>query len=407
MTEMALFNYIAVDHAGRQVKGTADAQDERTLAASLRSTGFYLMEARKQRPAQSSLFSNFPGRKKVSQAEAAAFTSQLSSLLDAGVPLDRAVSILAGLAESVGLRDILGDLLKGIQGGRSFADCLAKHPDAFNEIYINTVRAGEAGGGLSSALKRMSEHLDEAARVRDEVTSALVYPLILAILGGGAVMFMMLFVVPRFAVVFEDLGGAVPAPARLLMAASNVTAGYFWTVPVLAALFWAGLKRLKNTPAGRLRHDAVMLRVPFVGPVLRKSAIARFSRTLGTLLQSGIQILDAIALSAKACGNSSLEKELSAVTDGVRKGRGVAAPIAESGAFPRLAAHMLTVGEETGRLDEVFLKLASGYEHEVKTALKRLMSALEPAIIILMALVIGSIVISLLLAVFSLNDIPV
>lgn len=404
---MALFNYIALDHAGRQVKGTQDAPDERSLASSLRSGGFYLMEARRQGAASASGLGSFlKGRKRATSTEVAAFTSQLSSLIEAGVPLDRAVSILAGLADGEGIKNVLNDLLKGIQGGRSFADCLAGHPGLFSGIYVNTVRAGEAGGGLGFALKRMSEYLDESARVKDDVTSALVYPLILTILGGGAVLFMMLFVVPRFAVVFEDLGGAVPAPARLLLGASRLTTDFFWTVPLAGALLWAGIRKIKGTPSGRLKLDALLLKLPAIGPVLRKSAIARFSRTLGTLLQSGIQILEAIALSAKACGNSALEKELSPVMDGVRKGRGVALPIAESGAFPKLAVHMLTVGEETGKLDEMFLKLASGYEHEVKTALKRLMSALEPAIIIVMALVIGSIVISLLLAVFSLNDIP-
>lgn len=402
---MALFNYIALDHAGRQVKGTLDAADERSLAASLRSTGFYLMEARRQGTSKGGF--DFRKGKKVTPSGVAAFTSQLSNLIEAGVPLDRAISILAGLAEGEGLRNVLNDLLKGIQGGRSFADCLASHPGVFSGIYVNTVRAGEAGGGLGAALGMMSEYLDEAAKVKDDFTSALVYPMILTILGGGAVLFMILFVVPRFAAVFEDLGGAVPVPARILLASSRLVSDFFWTLPVAAGAFWIGLKKMKGSPAGRLKLDAFLLKVPAIGPVLRKSAIARFSRTLGTLLQSGIQILDAIALSAKAAGNSALEKELSPVMDGVRKGRGVALPIAESGAFPKLAVHMLTVGEETGKLDEMFLKLASGYEHDVKTALKRLMSALEPAIIIIMALVIGSIVISLLLAVFSLNDIPV
>lgn len=403
---MAIFNYIAVDNSGRHVKGTLDAPDERALAAKLRSTGVYLMEVRKEGAREkNSLKGLITGRSKAGQAEVAAFTHQLTSLLQAGLPLDRAVSILAGLAEREGMKELLDGILKGIQGGRSFADCLAKHPEAFPEIYVNTVRAGEAGGGLDLALERMSAHIEESARIRDEVASALVYPLILFILGGGAVLFLLIFVVPRFAAVFEDLGGAVPAPARLLMATSHLVSHYFWVLPIAGAGLWAGLKRVGSTPEGRLKLDSLILRLPAIGPVLRKSAIARFSRTLGTLLQSGIQILEALALSAKASGNTSLEKELGPVMDGVRKGRGVAQPMAESGAFPKLAVHMLTVGEETGRLDEMLLKLAGSYEHEVKTSLKRLMSAMEPAIIMLMALVVGFIVISLLLAVFSLNDI--
>ena len=401
---MASFNYTAVDHSGRQVKGTLDAPNEKALAVRLRSMGVFLMEVKRE-AGKSGGFRLFQRRSKVTAAEVAAFTHQLSSLLESGVPLDKAVSILAGLAEGPGLRELLGGILKGIQGGKSFADCLAGHTGAFADIYVNTVRAGEAGGGLDRSLARMSSYLEDSARIRDEVTSALIYPLILAVLGGGAVIFMLMFVVPRFAAVFEDLGGAVPAPARVLMAASHITSHYFWIVPVLSAVLWALVKKFGNTPAGRLKLDGLKLKVPAIGPVLRNSAIARFSRTLGTLLQSGIQILDALALSARATGNRALEKELQPVMDGVRKGRGVAQPIAESGAFPKLAVHMLTVGEETGRLDEMLLKLASSCEHEVKTALKRLMAALEPAIIMLMALVVGFIVISLLLAVFSLNDI--
>lgn len=404
---MAIFNYIAVDASGRQVRGTQDARDERALASELRSAGFYLMEARKGKAAEKDgLKAILPGRSRVSSAEVAAFTHQLSSLIEAGVPLDRALHILGGLAENRLMKELLNDVLKGIQGGRSFADCLERHANVFPEIYVNTVRAGEAGGGLGSSLERMNSYLEDGARIKDEVTSALIYPLILVVLGGGAVIFLLLFVVPRFAAVFEDLGGAVPAPARLLMSASHLTSHYFWVVPIIAAGIWAAAKKMRSTPAGRTRLDGLVFKVPAIGPVLRKSAIARFSRTLGTLLQSGIQILDALSLASRASGNSALENELAPVIDGVKKGKGVAQPIADSGAFPGLAVHMLTVGEETGRLDEMLLKLAHGYEHEVKTSLKRLMSALEPAIIIFMALVVGFIVISLLLAVFSLNDIP-
>ncbi|CAG1064990.1 Type II secretion system protein F [uncultured bacterium] len=403
---MAIFNYIALDPSGVEVKGKLDAPDEKTLAAVLRSRGVYLMEVKKAGDGASrGARKLFRRRSKVTAAEVAIFTCQLSSLLEAGVPLDKAVSILSGLAEGAPLRELLEGMSAGIQGGRSFADCLAGHPGVFPEIYVNTVRAGEAGGGLDAALTRMNSYLEESARIKDEVTSALIYPLILAVLGGGAVVFMLVFVVPRFAAVFEDLGGAVPTPAKILMAASHVTSRYFWIAPVISAGIWAFVKKIGGTPEGRLRLDGMKLRAPVIGPLLRKSAIARFARTLGTLLKSGIQILEALALSARAAGNTALEKELGPVMDGVRKGRGVARPIAESGAFPVLAVHMLTVGEETGRLDEMLLKLAGGYEHEVRTSLKRLMAALEPAIIMLMALVVGFIVISLLLAVFSLNEI--
>lgn len=403
---MGMFNYIAVDASGRQTRGALEAPDERALAAALRAKGAYLLEARQPgRPAAARFRSLLQGRASAGRADVAAFTHQLASLIEAGVPLDRALSILASVSAGGAMRALIEDMLGGIQGGRSFADCLARHPGAFPEVFVNTVRAGEAGGSLGRALARMSSYMDEAARLRDELSTALIYPLILVILGGGAVLFLLAFVVPRFAAVFEGLGGPVPGPARVLMAASHIASHWFWVVPVVGALLWAFVRRYAATPAGRLRLDAALLRLPVVGPVARKSAVARFSRTLGTLMQSGLPILEALALSAKASGNLSLERGLMAAADGVRKGRGVARPIAESGAFPALAGHMLAVGEETGRLDEMFLKLSGDLEREVRTAVKRLMAALEPAIILLMAVVVGFIVISLVLAVFSLNDI--
>ncbi|OGP13212.1 MAG: hypothetical protein A2054_05270 [Deltaproteobacteria bacterium GWA2_55_10] len=405
---MHLFNYQAVDPSGREVRGTLKAENEQDLLKRLRSMGYYPVNvghaaAALGAPASARL--SFFSRKKATGAQVAAFTHQLASMLEAGVPLDRSLRLLRELEDSGRLKEIISDLLKGVQGGRSFAESLSRH-GVFPAIFVNTVRAGEAGGALEASLKRMNAYLEDTERVKDEIKSALIYPLLLAMIGGAAVIFMLLFVVPRFAVLFEDLGGAAPLPALMLLEASRILSFYFWLLPAGLLLFWLGIKRFSATAEGRTRLDAAKLRLPLIGGILRKSSVARFSRTLGTLLQSGLPIMEALELSAKTAGNMALEKEIAPALDGVRKGMGVAGPLAATNAFPKLASHMISVGEETGRLGEMLLKLSDNYDREIKTSIKRALSTLEPAIILVMALIVGFIVVSVLLAVTSLNEIP-
>lgn len=402
-----MFSYQALDPSGREVRGTLKARDERDLLRRLRTMGYYPVNvgcaaaSEATAPARRGLFSG----KRATGAQVAAFTHQLSSMLEAGIPLDRSLRLLGELEERGPMKEIISDLLKGLQGGRGLADCLARH-GVFAPVFVNSVRAGETGGGLEGALKRMNAYLEETERVKDEIKSALIYPLLLATAGGAAVVFMLLFVVPRFALIFEDLGGAVPLPAAMLLVASGVLSHYFWLLPAGVLILCFFVKRFSATEGGKARLDAMKLRVPLIGTILRKAYVARFSRTLGTLLQSGLPIMEALVLSARAAGNLALEREIAPALDGVRKGMGVAAPLSATNAFPRLASHMLSVGEETGRLDEMLLKLADNYDREVKTSIKRALSTLEPAIILVMALIVGFIVISILLAVTSLNDIP-
>lgn len=403
---MSLFTYRASDSSGRVVSGSMEAGDRDVLVKKLRESGCYLISVGGSNEAVKA--SERPGffQNLLRKRDISSFTQELSTMLESGLQLERALSILHELEQDASFKALILELKKGIQGGRSFADCLEAHKDIFPEIYLSTVRAGEAGGFLEASLSRLKSYLEETKKLNDEIRSALIYPLLLTVAGGGAIAVMIFFVIPRFSVVFDDLGAVMPLPTRMLLGMSSAAADWWWAFAasaVAAALF---LRRKYSTDEGRLLFDSLKLRLPIAGIIFRKTAVSRFSRTLGTLLQGGLPILDALQIAARTMGNRHMASVISTVTEGVRKGKGLAGPVMESGSFPLLSAHMLAVGEETGKLDEMLLKIADNYDREITVTVKRLLTLLEPAIILVMALFVGFIVISLLLAVFSLNEMP-
>lgn len=404
---MATFSYEAADRAGRLVKGSMEAMSADVLVKRLRDQGYLPIdikesaEARGAAPLTLRPFSRRPGAGVV-----ASFTHGLATMLEAGVPLDRALSILSELETDVFLRSIIREIKKGLEGGRTLADCLQRRPDVFPPIYTSTIRAGEAGGNLEEALRQVNKYMEDSQRLKDELRSALLYPLILTVAGGLAVAVMVVFVVPRFSVIFDGMGGAMPLPTKMLLAMSEAVKKLWWAPVLLAAAIYLWLKARLRTPQGRLSFDKAVQGLPMLGPVSVKASVSRFSRTLGMLLRSGLPILDSLSIAVSTMGNAFMAKGIEPVIDGVRRGRGMALPLKEAGVFPPLAVHMIAIGEETGRLDEMLLKLSDNYDREIAVRLKRLLTLLEPAVILLMAGVVGFIVISLLMAVFSLNDLP-
>lgn len=403
-----LYTYRATDISGSLIEGSMEARDERTLVAKLQEMGYYPISVGNPVSDASSAgrYSLRAFSCRVSGRDVLRLTRELSNLLEAGLPLDRSLSVLADLESSAEFRKVILDILKGIQGGSTLADCLERHKGVFSEIYISTVRAGEAGGSLEAVLERLGRFMDQTQKLKDDITSALLYPLLLTVVGGGAVLVMILFVIPRFSVIFEDMGGVMPLPTRMLLFASEGLLSYWWAALLLFTLGLFELKRRSKTEHGRLSIDRIRLGAPVLGPVLRKAVISRFSRTLGTLLQGGLPILDALRIAVNTMGSPVMARSIEPVIEGVRRGRGMTLPLKEAGSFPPLAVQMLTVGEETGRIDEMLIRLADNYDREVATAMKRGLALLEPAIIFLMAVVVGFIVISLLLAIFSMNDMP-
>jgi len=406
---MPTFVYRAADRQGQTIDGVMEAADTRAVVERLQRDAYFPIKITVQgerRPFWS-LGIGLGGRR-VSRRDLIAFIHQLGTLVDAGLPLDRALGILEELAPSPRLRAITSDLLRSIRGGSSLAEAMTKHhPRPFSRMAINMVRAGERGGVLETTLKRLSELTEETQEFREALLSALVYPILLTVAGGGAVVFLLLFVIPRFVDIFRDLGQALPLPTQILLAISTGLQQYWWVVAIVVLALVLGARMALSSEAGRGRWDRLVLQLPLVGELAVKTETARFARILGTLLKSGVPVLTALGVVRELSGNAVLARAVDRVADGVRRGAGISGPLGESQAFPPLAVHLVRVGEETGRLEEMLLRLAQDLESEVRRLVKRLTGLLEPVLILVMGLVIGFIVVALLMAIFSITEVAV
>ncbi len=302
------------------------------------------------------------------------------------------------------MKEVVNSVLTGIRGGSSFSESLQKHPDIFPKLYISMVRAGETGGVLNIVLDKLNEFLETSKELRDNVVSAMVYPLILTVTGGISIVVLLTFVIPRFSAIFTEIGGALPFSTRLILGISMVLRSYWWIFfPFIAGIFLFARFYFK-TERGVFRWDELKLKL--FGDVVTKLETARFCRTLGTLLRSGVPFLQALNNSKDVIGNRIIAGSIDAVTKNVREGKGIAAPLMDVAIFPPLALSMIKVGEETGQLDTMLLKVAATYEKGLRDSVKRFMSLLEPAIILAMGIIIAFIVVSMLMAVFSILDLP-
>jgi general secretion pathway protein F len=396
---MPLYTYEASDGAGKKVRASVEAADENALKTELRKRGLIPLTI-------SASERRLPFRfERITKKDLLIFTQELGSLLESGLPIDRALYVLSEHSEKPPMRSVIKEVYIDIQRGQSLSQALSRH-GIFPRLYVNMIKAGESGGILDAVIKRLSAFLETTASFREEIISALIYPILLTAIGGAAVAVLMLYVVPRFASIFEDMGQALPLPTMILMGISRTFASYWWAGALgLLVLIVLGRGYVKTTE-GRALLDTMKLRVPIIRGLHMKFVIARFTRTLGTLLQSGVPILEAIRISREVVGNEVVSERLKAIEDGVRRGRGVYAPLSESSVFPPVVTQMIAVGEEAGRLEETFLLVAERFEGESRALIKRTVSLIEPALILLMGIVVGFIVVSMLLAVFSINEIP-
>jgi general secretion pathway protein F len=398
-----VFTYKAASQTGQTVDGVMEAADVRAVVERLQRESYFPIRVAPQ--AERAGWRRQSGGR-ISRRDVLAFTDQLATLFEAGFPLDRALSVLEELASKPRVRTLIGDLLRSVRSGSSFSDALAKHhPRPFSRLYINMVRAGEAGGVLEVTLRRLAEFLETRAAFTEAVVSAMIYPAILTATSGAAIVFLLAFVVPRFAVIFSDLGQAMPLPTQLLISASAFLQAYWWigALALIASIIvwraWA------STAEGRIAWDRTILRIPVVGRLSQMLEVARFARTLGTMLRSGVPLLGALAVVGEMMSNQILARAVERLIDGVKRGTGISAPMGESGVFPLLTVHMVRVGEETGRLEEMLLKVADGLETELRTELRRVIGLLEPAVILTLGLLVAFIVMAMLLAIFSINDV--
>lgn len=405
---METYYYHASDRTGKIVSGTMEDNNERAIIDRLQDMGLYPMRVSKQAVEESGLVKPIRislGRK-IRLKDVMTFTQQLGALLEAGLPLDRSLSILSDVTEKSGMKEIIRDILLDIQKGNTISDSLARHQKVFPPIYTNMVKAGEAGGVLEPVIARLAEYLENSQRIMEEVRSALIYPAILTFVGGGAVAFLLTFVVPKFTQIFKEMGQNLPVPTVILLSISNGLRGYWWLFSGIIVIVFFGLKNFIKSEAGRSWWDASLLRIPLFGDLLQKTAVSSFARTLGTLLNSGVPILQALNIVKESIGNNVIAKGVSTIREDVKRGKGIAKPLKDSGVFPPLAVHMMVVGEETGKLDEMLIKVADRYDSETRIAIKRLLSLLEPGMILFMGLIIGFIIVAILLAIFSVNEIP-
>ena len=407
---MGTFQYTATDRTAKIIQGSMDAADERAVVTWLQANGYYPIKIGRTgavveaKPGLARLPIRFA--KGPSVQDVLAFTQQLATLLEAGMELDRSLAILLDLTDNQRFRSILRGVLADIQAGSSFADSLAKHPRLFSRLYVNMVKAGEASGVLEVILSRLAGFMERSKTIRDEITSALIYPILLLLVGGGAVVVMMNFVIPRFAQIFADTKQLMPLPTRMLLAISTFTTGYWWVFVGLIALGWVGLRAYLQTEQGKMQWDQWKLALPLLGGLIQEIEVSRFARTFGTLLQSGVPVLAAVSIVKETVTNRVIAGAMSRLQEGVKRGEGISGPLRATGAFPSFSIHMARVGEETGKLEEMLIKVADTYDDRVRRTVKRLTSLLEPVLILSLGLIVGFIVMSMLLAIFGINELP-
>lgn len=312
--------------------------------------------------------------------------------------------MLSETSESKEMKGIVQSILKSIREGNSFSEALKKHPKVFPVLYINMIKAGEAGGVLATVLDKLNEFLESTKELKDNVVSAMIYPTVLGITGGFSIIILLTFVLPKFTAIFAEIGGSLPLTTQILLAVSNGFRSFWWVgLAILIAAFFA-FKAYVRSEGGRYQWDVLKLKM--MEDVIRKLETARFCRTLGTLLRSGVSVLPALNNSKDVISNQVIAARIDAVLKGVKEGKGIAGPLSEAKVLPPLALSMMKVGEETGQLDSMLIKVANAYEKSLREAVKRFMGILEPAIILGMGLIIGFIVISMLVAIFSITDLP-
>jgi general secretion pathway protein F len=403
---MSEFLYKATTLTGQTVEGAMEGKDEETILRSLHQLGYIPIRIAPtdERGPRLRLSSLLP--KRVGVRSLLTFTQELSTLISAGLPIDRSLNILGALTENQKLRETVKEVLKRVEGGNSLAEALGEYPRIFPKLYINMVKAGESGGFLEAILSRLARYLQSTKEIREYLVSVMLYPLILTIVSGVSITVLVTFVIPRFAKIFSDLGQAIPLPTQIVLSFSQFVKGYWWAGLALIAFIYFGLKIYTKNMERRWKWDRFKLRWIVIGDLIKKVEVARFARTLGTLLQSGVSILPAFTLVKEISQNQAISKSIAHVHDRLREGKGISRSMEETGVFPPLAVHMIGVGEETGRLDEMLIKVAETYEENVQTAMKRFVSLLEPLIIVIMGAVVFFIVVSILLAILSINEIP-
>jgi general secretion pathway protein F len=404
---MPLFQYKAADAQGGILEGEMEARTPDLVADHLQAQGFIPIQVEEATAGGGGGWLGGFGRARVSQDEIAMMTREISTLLRAGLPLDRALEIVVNLSANDDVAEILGEVRQDVRGGSSLYAALEAQKGVFSRFYLNMIRAGEAGGALEIVMLRLTEFMERAKDLRETVKSALVYPAILIMVAVVSVVVLLIFVVPQFTQMFEESGKALPVPTQIVVGAGEFFQAWWWALIGGSLALYALFKRQMADPDSRYRWDELFLALPLIGDLVAKIEMARFSRTLGTLLDNGVSLLSALSIVKETLSNSVMAERIDEVSTKLREGKGLGTPLMEAEVFPRLGVHMVMVGEETGRLSEMLIQVADVFDREVQTAVKRTLSLLEPALILGLGLVIGAIIMSILVAILSVNELAV
>ena len=396
---MPVFTYRGTNRAGATVSGELAAASKAELIGSLKRQQINVTKMSEK--GKEFNLPTFGGG--VDSKELAVFTRQFSVMIDAGLPLVQCLEILAGQQENKMFQKVLTGTRAAVEGGSTLSAAMRQYDKVFDALYVNLVEAGETGGILDTILQRLSSYIEKNVKLKRAVKSAMVYPVAVLSVAAGVIVLLLWKVVPIFATLFLGLGVDLPLPTRIVIALSNFVGSIFGLLIALAVVgVIIGLKVWYKTPAGRMAIDTTLLKLPLIGILLRKIAVARFTRTLGTLISSGVPILEGLEITARTAGNALIEKSLMQVRKGLEAGRNLADPLKETNVFPGMVTQMIGVGEQTGAMDAMLQKIADFYEDEVDAAVKDLLAALEPMMIVFLGVVVGGIVISMYLPLFSL-----
>jgi type IV pilus assembly protein PilC len=385
--------------AGEVLSGELVAEDKQELVSQLRKRRILITSVTPKTAVHRELKLR---RARVTTRDQGIFTRQFATMINAGLPLVQCLNILGQQTENAAFKKAILDVMASVEQGSTLAEAMAKHPSVFNKLYVNMVSAGEAGGVLDTIFQRLAVYLEKAEALKRKVKGAMTYPAIVLFVAGGATTFMLLFIIPTFAKMFSDFGGELPLPTKIVLGMSNFLKHWWWL------LFGCGVgaalsgRQYYRTPAGRVVLDRAFLRVPILGSIIRRAAVARFTRTLGTLISSGVPILEGLEITARTAGNAIVEDAILKTRGSISEGNTIAEPLKACDVFPPMVVQMIAVGEQTGALDEMLSKIADFYDEEVDAAVEQLTSVIEPAMIIIMGVVVGGMLVAMYLPMFKL-----
>ena len=402
---MTLFSYKAVNAEGAVQEGTKEAKDEAAVLTFLQTEGLIPINVSQVGLKSAYLFSIKKNKDGLTQKEIGLFTKELATLLQAGLPIDRSLNVLMDLIEEDSkIHELIYNVLQQVKGGANLADALESESGAFSRFYINMLRAGEAGGSVDVVLGQLSEYLEKSKELKDTVSTALIYPIILVVMAVGSVFLLLTFVVPQFTEMFESAGKELPLSTQIVVGTAEWLQSYWWVLLIIGTFTYFTMRYELSVGPRKERWDLVILSIPMFGEIVRNMNTTNFTRTLGTLLSNGVPILTALGIVKGTLSNLVLVKAVSEAEENLKQGKDMSSALIESGQFPKMATQMIKMGEETGKMEEMLERTANTYDKQLKITIERMLAMMEPILIVVLGLLIAGIIISILSAILSVND---